>query len=198
MGFLEDAFEKLIRPKLYQASLGICKLPGADPFGTFRGDDQVSTGLQDLHGPDHTLDCLVVGLVERVSGSAGDHRAKALVYGHLTVSSRIVDCCRVAREDLAEIDKREPTLFVDDGIQRERAAQHSDDLELFFVQRVVLENTVGSIRVSHEAGAVKGRDRFGVGKARRDHLAATRVAGHEVWLNESGGDLEVRLDDSSV
>ena len=104
----------------------------------------------------------------------------------------------VARDHLAEVDVDEVAVLVDHRVERVDLAQHAHDLELLLVQRVAGEVALDRRRVLHEARAVERADRVLVRDAGRDHLAPARVAGHEVRLDEAGGDAQVRLDEAAV
>ena len=66
------------------------------------------------------------------------------------------------------------------------------------MQRIAGEVALDRRRVFHEARAVEGADRVRVRDARRDDLPAARVAGHEMRLDEPGGDADVRFDEAPV
>ena len=104
----------------------------------------------------------------------------------------------MARDDLAEIDVDEIAVVVDHGVERVDLAQHPHDLELLLVQRIAGEVALDRERVFHEARAVERADRVRVRDARRDHLAAARVARHEMRLDEPGRDAHVGFDEAAV
>ena len=104
----------------------------------------------------------------------------------------------MALDDFAEADVDEVAVVVDDRIERVDVAQHPHDLELLLVQRVAGEVALDCERVLHEARAVERANRVGVRDSRCDDLPATGVAGHEMRLDQSGRDAQVRLDKSAV
>ena len=109
-----------------------------------------------------------------------------------------LDRGEVAFDDLAEGDEDQLALLVDDRVEGEHVAEHADDLELFLVQRIAGEIARHGRRVLHEGGGVERPDRIGVGNAGRDDLAPAGVAGHEVRLDQAGGDPHLRLDEAPV
>ena len=66
------------------------------------------------------------------------------------------------------------------------------------MQRIADEIALDRERVFHEARGMEGADRLVAGDARRHHLAAARPAGHEMRLDQAGGDAQVRLDEAAV
>ena len=104
----------------------------------------------------------------------------------------------MAFDDLAERHVHEVAVLVDHRVQRVAVAQHAHDLELFLVQRIADEIALHRERILHEAGGVEGADRFVMRHARRDHLAAAGPAGHEVRLDQAGGDAQLRLHEAAV
>ena len=109
-----------------------------------------------------------------------------------------VDRGQVARDDLAERDADEVAILVDHRVERVDLAEHAHDLELLLVQRIADEIALDGERVFHEAGGVEGADRLVAGDAGRDDLAAARPAGHEMRLDQAGGDAQIGLDEAPV
>ena len=125
-------------------------------------------------------------------------RRKAPAHRHARAVGDERDRRQVARDHLAEVDVHEIAVLVDHRVDGIDVAQHPHDLELLLVQRIAGEVALDRRRVFHEAGAVKRPDRVRVRDARRDDLPASRVAGHEMRLDEPGGDAHFRLDEAPV
>ena len=104
----------------------------------------------------------------------------------------------MAGDDLAEGDVDQVACLVDDGVERVDVADHADDLELLLVERIPGEVARTRKRVLHEPRVVEGADGVRVGNAGRDHFASAGIAGHEVGLDEAGGDLQVGLEETAV
>ena len=83
-------------------------------------------------------------------------------------------------------------------VQRVDLAEPADDLELLLVQRIADEVALHGERILHEAGGMEGADRLVAGDAGRDHLAAAGPAGHEMRLDQPGGDAQIGLDEAAV
>ena len=101
---------------------------------------------------------------------------------------------QMAGDDLAEGDVDQVAILVDHRVERVEFADHAHDLELLLVQRVADQVALDGERVFHEAGGMEGADRCVAGDAGRDHLAAAGPAGHEVRLDQAGGDAQIGLD----
>ena len=76
-----DLVQEALGAALDQPALRVDELCRAHALGAVRGDDQIAARRQDVHGRHHALDGLIVGLVERIAGSAGDHRLKRSATG---------------------------------------------------------------------------------------------------------------------
>ena len=63
-----------------------------------------------------------------------------------------------------------------------------------FVDRVAVEDAAVGLGMLEQLGAVPALDRLERGHAGTDQLAAAGVAGHQVRLDQAGGDLQVGLD----
>ena len=57
----------------------------------------------------------------------------------------------MARNDLSEIQEGRTAMLVDHHVDRQRAADHLDDLQLVLVQRVAVEDTIRRQRMLHIA-----------------------------------------------
>ena len=104
------------------------------------------------------------------------------------------DRCQMARDDFAECHVDEVAILVDDGVERIEFTNRAHDLELLLVQRVADEVALDGERVLHEAGGVEGADRRVAGNAGRHDFAAAGPAGHEMRLDQAGGDAQIGLD----
>ena len=87
---------------------------------------------------------------------------------------------------------------VERDVDDEVAAGHPGDPGVFFVHRVALEDAAVGLGVLEELGAVPDLDRLQRGHARADQLAAAGIAGHQVRLDQAGGDLQVGPDVAAV
>ncbi len=131
-------------------------------------------------------------------GRGGQDRREAPTDRHARALGDKGDRFEVALDHLAEIDVNEIAILVDHRVDGVDLAQHAHDLELLLVQRVAREVALDRRRVLHEARAVKGADGVGVGDSRCDDLPAARVAGHEMRLDEPGGDPQLGLDEAAI
>src|SRR6266446_4941706 len=77
VGLAGDAGVEAVGTQLDETALGVDVVLRAHAFGAGRGDDEIAAGLENIDGADHALDSLVVGLVERVAGGAGDDGVEA-------------------------------------------------------------------------------------------------------------------------
>src|SRR6185437_15873118 len=83
-------------------------------------------------------------------------------------------------------------------VQHEVVAGHARDFEQLAVQRIIFERAFHRAWIAHEARAVQRLDRLGGGEARRDKLAPAGKARHQMRLDKSHGDVQVRGDESPV
>src|ERR1700726_1820003 len=98
----------------------------------------------------------------------------------------------MARSNLSEVDERKPALLIDHSVDRERATQHADDLQLLFMKWIAFKIAVRCVWIRHEPGTMKGGDRLGMRKAGRNHFASARIGGHEMRFYQARDDLEIR------
>ena len=63
---------------------------------------------------------------------------------------------------------------------------------------VTLNNAINSIAMLQDMGGMKLKDRVLICHARSHHLAAARVPGHEVGLNQTGDYFKVGLDKTPI
>ena len=70
-------------------------------------------------------------------------------------------------------------------------SRHPRDLEQFFVERVVFHGPFHRTRISHEFRAVQNLDRLLSRQAGRDQLPRSRVAEHQMRLDEPERDMEI-------
>ncbi len=77
-------------------------------------------------------------------------------------------------------------------------AEPADDLELLFVKRIADQIALNGERIFHETRGMEGADGLVMGDARRDDLAPAGPAGHEMRLDQAGGDPQIRLDETAV
>ena len=94
-------------------------------------------------------------------------------------------------------DVDQVAIFVDDRVERVEVAEPADDLELLLVQRIADQVALNGERIFHEARGMEGADGFVAGDAGRDDLAAAGPAGHEMRLDEAGGDAQIGLDEAA-
>ena len=198
MGLARDAGEKSIRTLLHESALRIPVLRRTQPLRAFRHHDEVAPVRKHAERSHHSLDGLVVGLVERVAGRARDHRRETARQSDLRVALHEIHRFEVALAAIAEVHESEPPTLVDHRVEREGAPDALQYLHLFPVKRIALQHAVLRARIGHETVVVEGRDRLGVGDAGSDDLASPRIAGHEVRLDESGGDPDSGLDEAPV
>ena len=104
----------------------------------------------------------------------------------------------MAFDDLTERHVHEVAVLVDHRVQRVAVTEPPHDLELFLVQRIADKVALHRKRILHKAGRVEGTDRFVMRHARCDHLPAAGPAGHEVRLDQTGGDAQLRLHETAV
>ncbi len=104
----------------------------------------------------------------------------------------------MARDDLAEIDVNEIAVVVDDRVERVQVAEAPDDLELLLVERIADQIALNGEGILHEARGMEGADRLVVGDAGRNDLAAAGPPGHEVRLDQTGRDAQIRVDEAAV
>ena len=104
----------------------------------------------------------------------------------------------MALDDLAEGDADQVAVFVEHGVERVDLAQHAHDLELLLMQRIADEIALNRQRILHEPRRMEGADRLVMGDAGRDDLAPAGPAGHEMRLDQAGGDAQVGLDEAAV
>ena len=104
----------------------------------------------------------------------------------------------MAGEDFSKVHKRKIPVLIDDCVQCECSADELHNLKLLFVKRVAVEVAVDRSGVRHESGAVKRRNRLRVSQPGSDDLPAARVTGHEVRLDQSCRDPQVRFDEPAV
>ena len=104
----------------------------------------------------------------------------------------------MARDDLAEIDVSQIAIFVDDRVEAVYVAEPADDLELLFVKRIADQVALNGERIFHETRGMEGADGFVVGDAGRDDLATAGPAGHEMRLDQAGGDAQIRFDEAAI
>src|SRR5262249_51445968 len=101
-------------------------------------------------------------------------------------------------DHVAGADPRDSPLAVDADIDDEIAAGHLSDARVLLVDRVAFEEAAIGLRMLQKARPVPDLDGFQRGDTRADHLATARIAGHQVRLNESGRDFQVRLDVAAI
>src|SRR5258708_15034208 len=130
-----------------QAALRIGIFVRSEALGTLRQDHQVAAGLEDVNRSDHAFHRLVVRLVQRIAGGAGDHGLEAAADRHARVTLGERDGLAMALDDLAVIDKRQPPMLVDDGIHRQHRPEHAHDRDLLLVQRIAFQDAVFSLRM---------------------------------------------------
>ncbi len=66
------------------------------------------------------------------------------------------------------------------------------------MQRIADQVALDGERILHEAGGMEGADGRVTGDAGRHHLAAAGPAGHEMRLDQAGGDAQIGLDEAPV
>ena len=84
-----------------------------------------------------------------------------------------------------------PPLAVEHDVDDEVAAGHAGDPGVFLVDRVAVEDAAVGLGVLEKLRAVPDLDGFERGDSRADQLAAAGIAGHQVRLDQAGGDLQV-------
>ena len=92
-------------------------------------------------------------------------------------------------------DVDEVAVLVDHRVERVEFADHAHDLELLLVQRIADQVALDGERILHEARGMEGADGRVAGDAGRHHLAAAGPAGHEMRLDQAGGDAQIGLDE---
>ena len=105
---------------------------------------------------------------------------------------------QMAGDDFAEGDVDEVAILIDHRVERVEFADLAHDLELLLVQRIADEVALHGERIFHEARGMEGADCRVAGDAGRHHFAAAGPAGHEVRLDEAGGDAQIGLDEDPV
>ena len=104
----------------------------------------------------------------------------------------------MAGDDFAEIDVSQIAIVVDNRVEAVDVAEPADDLKLLLVKRIADQIALNRERIFHEARGMEGANGFVVGDARRDDLAAAGPAGHEMRLDQAGGDAQIRFDEAAV
>ena len=182
-----------------EAFLRGAELVGADALAAFRDDDQRAAVLEDVDRRHHALDGLIIGAVERISGGARDDGAELARHLDRDGVAHEIDRRRVARHDLAEAREDQVALLVEDRVEAvDPPADHAQDLQLLLVQRIAVEIAARRQRILHEARGMEGADRRVMRDAGRHDLAAAGPAGHEMRLDETGGDADVGLHEPAV
>ena len=105
---------------------------------------------------------------------------------------------QMARDDFPECDVNQVAVLIDHRVERIEFADRAHDLELFLVQRIADEVALDGERVLHEAGGMEGANGRVAGDAGCDHLAAAGPAGHEMRLDQAGGDAQIGIDKNPV
>ena len=116
---------------------------------------------------------MVIGLIQWVTGGAGDHGIELARYRYFSILANEVHRLQVAGDDVAKIDKSEPTLIVDDGVDRISTAEQIDDSQLLFVQWIASQVAVGGVGVRHKVSVVKRSDRLLPSDTGGDDFATT-------------------------
>ena len=81
---------------------------------------------------------------------------------------------------------------IDAHVDNEIATSHERYFCVFLMHGVAIENSAVRAWIFEELRTVPHLDRIEPGNAGADQLSATGIASHQVWLNESGGDFQVR------
>src|SRR6516162_1526372 len=108
----------MFRAEFDEPPLSVAKLGRAEAFRAFRGDDQSAPGFKDVERRDHTLDSLVVSLVERVAGRRRHHGLKLAWHRNLRRAADEVDGRLVAFCDLTKAHIDEISILVDHRVER--------------------------------------------------------------------------------
>ena len=154
--------------------------------------------FDDRQAAGQPLDRLVERRVQRISGRAGDddvHRPRDFR------PANVLHEANAFEERLFHVaghDRGDAPVAVERDIDDEVAARHAGDLGVLFVDGVAIQDAAVGLGVFEQLGAVPALDRFEGGHAGADQLPAARVAGHQVGLDQAGGDLQVGLHVAAV
>ena len=108
------------------------------------------------------------------------------------------DAFREGRFHVASNERSHAAIVVERDVHNEIAAGHAGDPRVLFVDRVSVQNSAIGPRVLEESRPVPAFHRFEGRDARADQFAAARIAGHQVRLNQAGGDFEIGLDIAAI
>ena len=95
-------------------------------------------------------------------------------------------------------DRRDPALAVERDVHDEVAAGHAGDLGVLFVDWVAIQDSAVGFGMLEQFRSMPALDRLERGHARADQLSAAGVAGHQMRLDQAGGDFQVGLHIAAV
>ncbi len=95
-------------------------------------------------------------------------------------------------------DRGDLPAAVQGDVDDEIAAGHPGDSGVLFVDRVAVENPAIGVGMFEQFRAVPALDGLERSDSWTDQLTATGVAGHQVGLDQTGGDLQVGTNVSGV
>lgn len=174
------------------------KFGRTEAFGETGGDDDRAALLDDGEGAGEALDGLIPGRVERIASGRSDDDIGQFGDGDADDVFDELDAFAPSVFHVAGADPSHLTFAVDTDVDDEVAAGHPGDACVFFVNGVAVDEAAVGFRVLEELRAVPNLDGLKGGDTGADHFAAAGVAGHQVRLDEAGGDFEIGLDITRV
>src|SRR5208337_2149162 len=154
--------------------------------------------LQYVQGTHHTLDCLVVSLIQRITGRAGHDGLESCFKGDLRIGPHERDRFKVTLYDFTEVDKGYPVVLIDDCIDSQAPSQHLHYLHLDSVQRVALHNTVCRPAILQYPRTMERAYRLLMCNAWSDNFSSSGIAGHEMRLHQPDDNAEISLNKAAV
>lgn len=115
-----------------------------------------------------------------------------------TTGPRELDAFEERRRHVAGHDVKDAALGVDHDVDDEVAAGHPRDGRVLLVNRIALQATVAGVGVLQEVGPVPNPHGIERRQSGTDQFASAGEAGHEMGLDQPGGDLQIGIDVAGV
>src|ERR1017187_3245773 len=193
---LSNLIEKIL--KSCERAHAVSEFRGAHPLPALAQDENSSARLGDVLRGGDSLDGLVEGQVQRISGGAGDHRICGLGQCFERGVLKKLNGCRVSLDRIACKDSRDLAFLGQRHVQNKVVAGHARNLKQLGMQRIVDDRSLGSERLAHEAWRVNHLDGLLRGQARSYQFAATGKAQHQMLLDEAKRDVKIGSHETLV
>ena len=161
------------------------------PSRASRDQEYFPPGLDDFRRRRDPLDRLIERKIEWIAGRRRDGRVHRFPELMRHGRGNEPDSLGVRFFGISGKNTRDAAVAGDGHIQHEVVAGHARDFDQFRMHGIAFDQAFNSSGIAHEPGAVNRLYGVLVRASRRDQFSPSREAEHEMWFDQSAGEVEI-------